>query len=236
MDNLIIITQKLFTWFANNKMKVNHHKCHLLLSTQEEENIQIANTTIKCSKSKKLLRIVLDNKLKFDKHVDNICQKASKKLNALARVTNYMELPKIRILMNAFFKAKLNYCPTVWMFNRLHQRCLKIIYNDKHSNFEELLVKDKSVSIHNNNIHTLVIEMYQVANGMSPEIMNDIFKLRENIHYNLRYTSQCLVDPIHNVFNGRESTSYLGPKLWEQISFEIKNINSLAAFKKEIRK
>ena len=104
IENLTIITQKLFTWFSNNQMKVNQDKCHLLLSTQEEANIQIANTTIKCSKSKKLLGIVPDNKHKSNKHVENICQKASKKLNALTRVTNYMELPKRRILMNAFLK------------------------------------------------------------------------------------------------------------------------------------
>ena len=71
----------------------------------------------------------------------------NRKLNALARIANYMELPKRRILMNAFF----NYCPAIWMFhsrtlnnkiNRLHERCLRIIYNDKLSNFEELLHKD----------------------------------------------------------------------------------------------
>ena len=39
---------------------------------------------------------------------------------------------------------------------------------------------------------------------MSPEIMIGIFKLRENTHYNLRRTSQFLVDPIHSVFNGSE--------------------------------
>ena len=165
--------------------------------------------------------------------------------NALARVTNYMELPKRRILMNAFFKVQFNYCPVVWMFhnrslnnkiNRLHERCLRIIYNDKHSNFEELLVKDNFVSTHHNNIPTLAMEMYKVANGMSPEIMNDMFKLRENTYYNLRYASQFLADPVHSVFNGSESASYLGPKIWEQIPFEIKNINSLVGFKKEIRK
>ena len=86
--------------------------------------------------------------------------------------------------------------------NRLHERCLRIIYNDKHSNFEELLVKDNSVSI-----HTLAIEIYKVANGICPEIMNDIFKLRENTHYILRGTSQFLVDPIHSVFNNSESAS-----------------------------
>ena len=93
-------------------------------------------------------------------------------------------------------------------------------------------MKDNSVSIHDNNIYTLAIEMYKVANGMSPEIMNDIFKLRENTYYNLRHKSKFLVDPIHSVFNSSESASYLGPKIWEQIPFEIKNINSLVGFKK----
>ena len=46
--------------------------------------------------------------------------------------------------------------------------------------------------------------MYKIANGTSLEIMNDIFKLRENTHYNLRPTIQFLVDPIRSVFNGGE--------------------------------
>ena len=115
-------------------MKANPSKYHLLLSTQEEANIQIANTTIKSSKSQKLLGVVLDNKLKFDIHVGNICQKANRKLNALARLTNYMDLPKRRLILNAFFKAQFNYCPVVWIFhsrslnnkiNRLHEHCLR---------------------------------------------------------------------------------------------------------------
>ena len=148
-------------------------------------NIQIENSIISCSRYQKLLGVVLDNKLKFDKHIENICQKANRKLNALARVANYMELPKRRILMNAFFKAQFNYCPIVWMLhsrslnnknNRLHELCLRIIYNDKHSSFEELLVKDNSVSVHHNNIHTLAIEMYKVVNGISSEIMSEFLK------------------------------------------------------------
>ena len=97
--------------------------------------------------------------------------------------------------------------------NRLHERCLRIIYNDKRSNFEELLVKDNSVSIHHNNIHPLAIEMYKVINGISPEIMNDVFQIRNNTHYNLRYAPTFLTEPIYSVFNDSESASYLGPKI-----------------------
>ena len=57
--------------------------------------------------------------------------------------------------MNSFFRSQFNYCPLIWMChnrtnnrkkNRLHGRCLQIIYNDKQSSFIELLEKDNSVS------------------------------------------------------------------------------------------
>ena len=75
-----------------------------------------------------------------------------------------MGLPKRRILMDAFFKARFNYCPAIWMFHsrtlnnkiyRLLKLCLRIIYNDRLSNFEELLHKHNSISIRYNNISCL---------------------------------------------------------------------------------
>ena len=56
---------------------------------------------------------------------------------------------------------------------------------------------------------------------MSPELMNEVFKQRYNAHYNLRHTSQFSVNPIHSVYNGTESASYLGPNIWRQIPSEI---------------
>ena len=81
--------------------------------------------------------------------------------------------------------------------------------------------KDNSVSIHYRNIQALAVEMYKVANGMSPEIMNEIFQLREKSHYNLRYTSEFIIPPIHSVYHGSESASYLRPKIWELIPHVI---------------
>ena len=175
------ITEKLFTWFSQNEMKANLGKCHMLSSCTESLNFQISGEVIHNSQSKKLLGVTFDNKLKFEKHINTICQKANIKLNALARITPYMELTKRRILMNAFFDSQFNYWPFIWMFhssslnnkiNRLHERCLRLIYNDKTSSFEQHLENDNSVSIHHRNIQTLAIEMYKVTNGLSPEIMN----------------------------------------------------------------
>ena len=238
LDNLSCLTKKLFSWFANNQI--------ILSSPEDDIAFQIENSTIKCSKVKKLLGVHIDYKLKFDTHVETICKKAHRKLNALSRITNYMELPKRRILMNAFFKAQFNYCPVIWMnhsrglnnkINRLHERCLRIIYNDKRSNFEELLNKDNSVSIHHHNIQALAIELYKVVNDMSPEVISEVLQVRDTPYYNLRSNYQFLTYyPIHSVYNGTESASYLGPKIWEQIPAEIRNKESLDSFKREIKK
>ena len=76
--------------------------------------------------------------------------------------------------------------------------------------------------------------MYKVANDTSPDAMNGVFKLRNTAHYNLRHTSHFSTNPIHSVYNGTESASYLGPKIWEQMPAGSKNKDSLDGFQKEI--
>ena len=66
--------------------------------------------------------------------------------------------------------------------------------------------------------------------------MNDAFQIRSNTHFNLRYAPKFLTEPINSIFNGSESASYLGLKIWEQIPNDFKIINSLVTFKKEIWK
>ena len=59
--------------------------------------------------------------------------------------------------------------------NRLHERCLRTIYNDKQSSFEQLLDKDGSVSIHHKNVQFLLIEMFKIKNNIAPKILTEIF-------------------------------------------------------------
>ena len=93
----------MFTWFASNRIKASNDKCDLLLiSPDDSAIIQIENSTIKCCKVKKLLGAHTG---KIDIYVETVCKKAHRKLSAPSRITNCMELPKRRILMNAFFKA-----------------------------------------------------------------------------------------------------------------------------------
>lgn len=61
--------------------------------------------------------------------------------------------------------------------NKLHEICLRITHNDNTSSYDELFKSDNSVSIHILNLQILAVEFYKIANGLSPDIMKDVFSL-----------------------------------------------------------
>ena len=69
--------------------------------------------------------------------------------------------------------------------NRLHERCLSITYSDKQSSYEALFEKDGSVSIRKRSLQILATEMHIVSKGLSHSIITELFKLRDEQHYNL---------------------------------------------------
>ena len=79
--------------------------------------------------------------------------------------------------------------------------------------FESLLEKDKSVTIHHRNIHVLATEMYKAKNSLSRPIIKNIFPINDG-SYSLRNTNYFKLPRPNTVHNGLESEKYLGPKIW----------------------
>ena len=129
---------------------------------------------------------VIENQLKSNRHVCNLCSKANNKLTVLTRMIKYLDPQKRKV---AFFKSSFKYCSLVWMFhshplnkriNRLHERALRVIYNDYNETLEELLHVNRSCTIHENNIQQLVIEMFKVKNGLGSKDFESIFLIKKS--------------------------------------------------------
>ena len=132
---------------------------------------------------------------------------------------------KLRLLLKSFIESQFSYCPLVWMFhsrtlnnriNKLHERGIRLVYNDSHLTFEELLSKDNSYTIHHMNLEKLATEMYKIENNLSPSIIKTIFPER-SIPYNLRNENNFKSSNVHTVYYGTETISYRGPKTWELV-------------------
>ena len=80
-----------------------------------------------------------------------------------------------------------------------------------------------------------MIEVYKYQNVLSPDIMSDIFKLRENA-YSLRnfhiFDSQ---NPRTKTF-GLDSIAYRASQLWKNVPEEIRNLTPFPMFKNKLRR
>ena len=76
-------------------------------------SINMDNELIKNSNNKKLLGINLNNRLGFDTHVTNICNRVNRKLHALARISQLVNIHKQRTTMKAFIVSEIGYCTLV---------------------------------------------------------------------------------------------------------------------------
>ena len=154
-------------------------------------------------KHEKFLGVTFNSRLNFHHYISNICKTAGNKLHALARVSNYMDQDKKKILFNSYFLSQFNYCTLIWMnhnkstnnrTNSLHKRALRLIYCDHSSNFQELLKRDNSVTIYQKNIQALAILKYKKWFSVSSAIckyrmewLGNHFKLRSrNLEYGTR--------------------------------------------------
>ena len=232
-------------WFEDNDMKMNSGKCHLFVSGNKHENMcaKTGDDHIWESRTVKLLGITIDNELKFDEYISKVCKKAQRKLTVLTKITKYLDLNKLRLLFKTFFDSQFKYCPLTCMFysrttsnkiNKLHERALRLVYDDYGSTFEELLEKDNSFTVHHYNIQTLCIELYKVFTGQSQTILSDLFE-RKNISYSLRSQPDFVIPQVKTVYKGSNLLRYFGPIIWSLIPKKIKSCDTLASFISNIR-
>ena len=221
-------------------MKLNEEKCHFMIfgNKSEDSVIAIGKSTVKESEYEKLLGVTFDKKLNFTKHVQDLCKKAHQKLHALARVSDYIDPIKLKLLMDAFIKSQFNYCQLVWMFhdrranaklNKVSQRALRITCNDSGNNSV-----NKSLTIHQRNLQLLMTEIFKTKNNLNPIFMKDIFATK-NSYYSLRNPNNLQMPKVRTTKYGTENIQFRGCSLWSSLPNSPKDSESLQELKRKIK-
>ena len=143
----------------------------------------------------------------------------------------------------SFIEAQFKCCPLTWMFcslscnnkiNKLHERALRLVYHDYESLFNVLLNKNKSFSIHHQNIQKLMIEFYKPLNKPSPDNYFDSLFMSKRRQDPLQ--NDLLVPSVKTVTKGKDSAKYLGVVTWNSIPSHIRQQDSSDKFRDLIQK
>ena len=104
------------------------------------------------------------------------------------------------------------------LINKIHERSLGVVTNDKNSNFEDLLMT----------------ELFRIINRLSPPIMDNFFTFHENAH-NIGNFQIISNEHKKTVRYGQETIKFRTPSLWANLTEEYKLTNSLNTFKRKIK-
>ena len=218
-------------------MKSNPSKCYSLVSSCEKIKMEIRDFKKENRIREQLLGVHIDNRLAFDYLMSELCKKASKKVNALARVSWYINLSKRKISTSAFFDSPLNYYPLTWMcysrtnirkIDRLRETCLWIIYNDRSYHLRSCL---KMIAL-----FLFIKQMYKfwLLKCVRRSAITLNFWSKE--WTSLKSMTKLSIFLVFIKVSILRSPCYLGPKVWDILPNILKYRDGLYKFKKAIKK
>ena len=240
--------KKMLYWFQINSLEANPSKFQSMLLKNknvnaEDFNIIVDNDAIDLTASMNVLGVNIDDKLNFNSHVSNMCNKAGRQLNVLQRLRGSLDYASRLSIYKSFVMSNFNYCAVVWMFTcksslskleDIQRRALRFVLDDYTSDYHELQNKANVPGVKIMALRYLAIEVYKCVNGLNPKYLNDLFTVRK-CKYDLRDDSLINRNKVSTTNHGLKSFKDYGAKIWNLLPESCKGAISLGEFKDLIK-
>ncbi len=115
---LQIETEKLQQWCISNGMQINIVKTKSMLigpkSNHEKIKVKIEDECIECVNSFKYLGLILDGKLSFDEHFEEVCKNMASRVYLINRQKRNFSSKWRHIIATSLIISKMDYCLPIW--------------------------------------------------------------------------------------------------------------------------
>ena len=235
------VATEMLSWFSDNYLKANPDKFQSILfgcNDNTQGMLNISDTNVNMSATVKLLGVYLDKDLNFNYHVNELCKRAGRKINALSRLSNIIDVRSKRILYESFVSSQFGYCTVIWNFcsvsntkkiEKLQYRALKVIYSDYCSPYKVLLLKSELPLLYVRRLRIVLTEVYKSIYKLNPEYLHDMFTFKSN-KYDMRNEYTIAVRKYKTKKYGFNSLMYQGAKGWNSLPNNIKCAGNFKMF------
>ena len=111
-------TNVSISWFNKNYKQANPSKFQTIIiqhdQTQTPVHLDVSGIDVPIQPSVKLSGVDNDCDLKFNTHISKICRKAGMQLNAVSRLSKYLDIQSRTILHNTFIMSNFFSSNTLW--------------------------------------------------------------------------------------------------------------------------
>jgi len=148
--------------------------------------------TIRQSSTTKFLGVVINETLTRDDHVSLLCNKVSKSIGILRRITNKIHVILLRNLYFTLINPCFEYCNVIWAISssialvklfRIQKRAIRLVSNSEWNAHTAPLFHDLNIlTIHQLNLLHVALFMYKVYNNLLPQYFIDMFVPNCTVH------------------------------------------------------
>ena len=245
-------------WLQGNKLSLNVLKTHAMVAgsrpklkriseeVSEQPSFFINGTQIETVERTKYLGVQLDCHLVWDEHIKGMRNKVSRALGFLKYAKKFLQQGTLSKMYRGIVEPHFRYCCSVWgccgktqidALQRLQNRAARIVTNSSyHVSATGLIKRLGWPTISDIILSETATIMFKSTNSLGPEYLSELFVKNSALNtMRLRNTETDLRVPLFKTANGQKSISFRGPKLWNQLSSDVRLAPSLSTFKRRLK-
>ena len=241
-------------WLDANKLSLNIDKTNYIIFHSPSVNIpsdaviKIGKKHIKRVKFVKFLGLLLDEHLSWKYHLSELSKKLARTCGMFFKIRNLLPFDILLCLYNALFLSFLQYGLIVWgqtyasytePIFRLQKKAVRAIsFQSRMSPSLPIFNDLKLLRLSDIFELRLLTFVFESVNKTSPDCYHNFFLFNSSVHqYSTRQASHgdLYLTQKNSHQYGLKSLRYLGAKLWNTLSVELRNAPSKLSFKRNLK-
>jgi len=240
------------TWMGSNKLKLNNDKTEVMFFTPRNYDhrnpvlVTVGDSVITPTTSVKNLGVIMDRSLSMDTHITNVSRTCYMHLRNIGRIRRSLTLDACKTLVHGLVTSRLDYCNGVLYglpakslsrLQRIQNTAARIITRTRRrEHITPALVQLHWLPVNRRVEFKILMHTYRALHDQSPVYMKDMVH-RYTPKRTLRSmdTSSLVVPRTKTITYGDRSFRSAGPKLWNSLPLELRDISKFETFKKALK-
>ena len=231
-----------YSWCCANRLSINISKTKAMLfsktlTVRDIADIYMNNIKIDYASSTKFLGVIIDDKLKFNLHINEINNKISKNIGVIYKLRQYIQTSTLVNVYRSIIECYLNYCNIIFGNSfETHvsplfisqKKVLRIMtYHPPLAHSNQIFLDLKLLKVCDLYKYNLGIYMWKNIDKFSQNFRINPMNTRSGDYYAPSFQRIPLTQ--------NQSIMYQAPIIWENIPLSVRNSVSIASLKRKYK-
>ena len=154
-------------------------------------SLSVVDVTIHSVSNVKLLSVNINVELNLNLHIALLCNKASRQINALSRLSNVLNVDTKILILQSFILSHFMYCYIIWHFcsisdtkkiEKIQLKALRHIYKDYTYLYEMLRENCNRPMFLIERQKTMLLEVYKCVHELGHRYRHDMFSQKSRAY------------------------------------------------------